>query len=126
MDLSLLQYLSNQKVSVGSLIPSAAIAAAFFVVLLILIVFIQLIIGVLNICCCNKKANPNEKQASLCMKLMVVFTFLYIVAFVLVLIYVSFTLNNVGPIFCSFADIPYKLINGYKGTTVKFLGLVPL
>lgn len=60
------------------------------------------------------------------MKLMIIFTFLYIVAFILVLIYVSFLINDVGPIFCSFSQIPYQLINGYNTTTVKFLGLIPL
>lgn len=60
------------------------------------------------------------------MKLMIIFTFLYIVAFVLVIIYVSFLLKDVGPIFCSFSQIPYNILNGYNGTTVKFLGLVPL
>jgi hypothetical protein len=40
MDLSLFQFLSNQNVSVGSLIPAVAIAAAFFVVLLIVLVFL--------------------------------------------------------------------------------------
>jgi hypothetical protein len=103
MDLSLLKYISNQNVSVGSLLPSSAIAGAFFVVLVIVIVFIQLVLGILNICCCNRKANPNEKQASFCMKLMVVFTVLYTVTFILVLIYVGFLLKNVTAIFCSFS-----------------------
>lgn len=112
--------------SVGSLIPPAAIAGAFFVVLLIVIVFVQLIMGILNICCCNRKANPNEKQASCCMKLMMIFTFIYLVTFILVLIYVGFLLNDVGVVFCSFSQIPYKLINGYNGSSIKFLGLMPL
>jgi hypothetical protein len=96
------------------------------VVLVIVIVFIQLVLGILNICCCNRKANPNEKQASFCMKLMVVFTFLYTVTFILVLIYVGLMLKNVSKIFCTFSLIPYKMINGYTGQTVKFLGLNPL
>lgn len=126
MDLSLFKYLSNQNVSAGSLLPSAAIAGAFFVVLVIVIVFIQFILGILNICCCNRKANPNEKQASFCMKLMVLFTFLYIVTFILVLIYVGFLLRDVTKIFCTFSLIPYKMINGFNGKEVKFVGLNPL
>jgi hypothetical protein len=126
MNLSLFKYLSNQNVGVGSLLPSSAIAAAFFVVLVIVIVFVQLIIGILNICCCNRKANPNEKQASFCMKLMVVFTFLYTVTFIMVLIYVGLLLRNVTEIFCQFSLIPHKMINGYNGKSVKFLGLTPL
>jgi hypothetical protein len=60
------------------------------------------------------------------MKLMIIFTFLYIVAFILVIIYVSFLMNDVGNVFCSFSLIPYRLINGYNASTVKFLGLLAL
>ncbi len=62
LDINVLTYITdNTSVAVSSLIPSAAIAAAFFIALIIFVVFIQFIIGILNICCCNKKANPNDK-----------------------------------------------------------------
>jgi hypothetical protein len=96
------------------------------VVLIIVVVFIQFIVGIFNICCCNQKANPNEKQASLCMKVMMLFTFLYVVAFVLVIIYVALVIRNVQTIFCSFANIPYRILNGNTDGKSVFLGLVPL
>lgn len=35
-------------------------------------------------------------------------------------------MNDVGNVFCSFSLIPYRLINGYNASTVKFLGLLAL
>lgn len=127
MDIYLLTYISNNSFSKdGQLVPGPAIAAAFFVVLIILMAFIQFIISILNMCCCNRRANPTEKQASICLKLMILFTFLYIVAFILVTIYASFIINNSQVIFCSFANIPYKIISGVNDSNRKFLGLTPL
>lgn len=60
------------------------------------------------------------------MKMMVLFTFLYLVTFILVIIYVAFVVKDVQVIFCSFANIPYKILNGNTEGTSKFLGLIPL
>jgi|688.fasta_scaffold2771774_1 hypothetical protein len=60
------------------------------------------------------------------MKLMMLFTFFYVVAFILVIIYVAFVIKNVQTVFCSFSNIPYKMLNGNKEGNSKFLGLMPL
>ena len=58
--------------------------------------------------------------------MMVLFTFFYVVAFILVIIYISFVIKNVAVIFCSFANIPYKILNGNALGSSKFLGLIHL
>lgn len=95
MNLNVLKYVSNQTGEVGSLFPANGVMAMIFSALLLLMVIIQLVLGILNICCCNKRANPNEKQASLCMKLMVIFAVLYCITFVLVIVFTAIVMKDI-------------------------------
>jgi hypothetical protein len=101
------------------------IVGAVFVILIVVMMVVQLIIGIVNLCFCNKRVQ-NDKKASCCMGLMIVFFFLYAVALILVVIYVSIVLKQVQAPLCAFSQVPFTLLSGYNMSNITFIGLVPL
>ena len=106
-------------------IPVLVWVAGVFVVIIVVAMFVQFISGIVNLCYCNKRADvKNHKNCSL--TILIVFFLFYTVAFVLVVIYTSIVLNQISQPFCSFATLPYLMLNGVNQPPVTFLGLVPL
>lgn len=101
--MDLLKSVSSGAGYLHSLYPKQAIAGAFFLGLIILLILIQLVLSILNLFCCRKRAHIKEDQASVCNKLMIIFYVMYVGFFVVVVVYAAISGSRVKRSFCYFS-----------------------
>lgn len=91
-DLNIIKILSSNISDLVKKIPILIWVGAVFIVIIIVAMVIQLLVGIINLCYCNKKADE-RKHANCSFTMMIIFFILYTVVFVLVVIYTSIVLK---------------------------------
>lgn len=121
--MDLLKSVSSTAGYLNSLYPKQAIAGAFFLGLIALLILIQLVLSILNLCCCRKRAQIKEDHASVCNKLMIIFYVMYLAFFIVVIVYAAISGSKVKRSFCYFSQVPYITLVGYNNQNFQFVGL---